>query len=276
MGTRLHKALILVLVAVLFSGLVTENACADRGPKPQITLTVINYPQGEYYVALLTNMNIFYNAGKATYHMDGVVDDKSVGEYLNSFEDGGYKYNHVNGRCQKGSGSGPFDFHYRAPENYRVIIIEPDGTVTVSEAHHRQHFYAFSTLDFATGGITETGHDKKGNDKVFRNMFINLLLTVIIELVVLLLFRYPFSGRNVAEVIFLNIITNIRLQFVLLISNGYIKSLIIWEVIIFVIEGLVYGFSLRDKDGKKHFRKGVLYALVANLLSALSMLIPNL
>lgn len=79
MGTRLHKALILVLVAVLFTGLVAENACADRGPKPQITLTVINYPQGEYYVALLTTVNGFYNVGKATYHMDGAVDDKSVG-----------------------------------------------------------------------------------------------------------------------------------------------------------------------------------------------------
>lgn len=78
-----------------------------------------------------------------------------------------------------------------------------------------------------------------------------------------------------AEVVFLNILTNISLQFLILLDS-YLKMLIIWEVIIFVIEGLVYGFSLRDEDGKRHFRKGVLYALVANLLSALSMLIPNL
>ena len=106
-------------------------------------------------------------------------------------------------------------------------------------------------------------------------MFVNVLLTVIIELIVLLLFRYPFSRHNVAEVVFLNILTNISLQ-LLIFLDSYLKMLIIWEVIIFVIEGLVYGFSLRNEDGKRHFRKGVLYALVANLLSALSMLIPNL
>ena len=126
MRSKLQKTLILLLVTVLFTGMAAGIARADRGPKPNITLYVKNYPQGEYYVALL-KANSAYAAGKATYHMDGPIDDKSVAEYLKNFSAGGYEYWDVNCRYKKGSGSGSYDFHYMAPAYFRVIIIELDA-----------------------------------------------------------------------------------------------------------------------------------------------------
>lgn len=277
MGTKSQRVWILLLVTVLFTGIMTGIARADRGPKPNITLYVKNYPQGEYYVALL-KANSEYAAGKATYHMDGPIDDKSVAEYLKNFSAGGYEYWDVNCRYKKGSGSGSYDFHYMAPAHFRVIIIELDGTVTVSESHTREYFNSECTLDFATGAITEKGNNARRDTGLYGGFFRNIILTIIIELIVMLVFRYPFSVHNVAEVVFLNLVTNVYLQIELMAcaTNDYFKTLFIGEVIIFVVEGLIYGNDLRDKKDKTHFWKGVLYALAANLLSALSMLIPNL
>ena len=277
MGRKLQKTLILLLVTVLFTGMAAGIARADRGPKPNITLYVKNYPQGAYYVALL-KANSAYAAGKETFRMDGPIDDKSVAEYLKDFSAGGYEYWDVNCRYKKGSGSGSFDFHYMAPAHFRVIIIELDGTVTVSESHSREYFNSECTLDFATGAITEKGNNARSDTGLYGGFFRNIILTVIIEIIVMLVFRYPFSGHNVAEVVFLNLVTNVYLQITLMacMPADYFRTLLIWEVIIFVVEGLIYGNDLRDKKDKTHFLKGVLYALAANLLSALSMLIPNL
>ncbi len=97
------------------------------------------------------------------------------------------------------------------------------------------------------------------------NNILALFLTIILEIIVILLFRKKLEIRKIIGVsIIINSITNIILNLILGLINDlvlYIVLLSILEVTVLVVEGLVYSYFIKDK------KVAYLLSLICNLLS---------
>lgn len=271
---RYRRKVVLLMLAVLLTGCFTHVAMADFGPKPSVDLKVVNAPQEEYYIALLTVNHGSQEKENTPLHLDTPVDESRVKAYLEDFLFEGYYYWDVTCRYKKGFGTQTYAFHYRAPEDFRVIVIRLDGTVAVSEKHHRENFKAICTYDFVTGTITEEAPAKSETGGVYFWCFI---LTLLNELVVLWMFRFPLTGGhlNTLIVIGVNLLTNLPFSIYLMNANpgNLVIVVIILECVITAVECLIYSVALVNKEGKKDCKRSIAYGVVANLLSALTMLI---
>lgn len=244
------------------------NVRADMGPKPSITITVVNAPD-HYYVALLDNYN-HQQGGDSELHLDK-VDEESVNAYLHDFQQHDWKFfeSPVGNNILKSNATGEYHFTYMVPNPFKVIIIDEDGNVYVSEEHTKKEFDAVCTYDVATGVITEDV-----SDKVFRRVLyvaICYLLTLLIELLALKIFDYPYTKLNVFFVVLINTITNIPFSLFVMNLDVGIAMLIaqfLLEIPVIVVECLYYLFTLRYQDGTIHRKRNLLYGLCANLISA--------
>ena len=100
--------------------------------------------------------------------------------------------------------------------------------------------------------------------EIIKNLFpvliIPLLSTIIVEEIVLLLFREK-QVKMYITCLIMNIITNISLNIILQFSSNYYLMLIILEIVIVIIEGFIYYLI------KKDFKKVIILALICNVMS---------
>ena len=274
MKKKTHRLVILLMLAVLLTGCFTHVAMADRGPKPSVDLKVVNAPQGDYFIALLERGRSAQEKKNSQLHLYGSVYKGSVESYLNSFWYDGYDYWKVSGRCQESNENNTFHFRCDARSGGpRLIVIELDGTVTLSEPIRGEKRRSNYTYDFATGKVTE--------DIPSKEAYIYIcccLLTILIELAVLWAFRFPLTGKyeNTLAVIIVNTVTNLPFTFYVLNakSSRLWVRIVLFEVGIMVVECLVYSFVLRNKEGKRDYKRSIAYGVVANVVSALTMFLP--
>ena len=274
------KTAIAMLLIVLLAGMVTTVAYADRGPKPSAEITIRNAPE-EYYIALLAYIGSHTEKKGSPLRMDGPVDYDSVNKFLDGFSYVIGESNHLyewrsETGVKKGNGEAVVKFSYHAPSEFRVIIIEPDGTVHISDSLKRSAFHATCTYDFATGELTETTQIKEKTRIALREILLCILLTVVIELIVLKIMRFPFTRSNVLSVVVINVITNVLFTGWLQGSNpeNFTNLFVQLEVIVFFAELLLYKWFLRDEKGHRYETKSMKYALFANLASAIATFIP--
>ena len=95
---------------------------------------------------------------------------------------------------------------------------------------------------------------------IFPILIIPLLTTIIVEEIVLLVFREKQIKMYVACLI-VNIITNLSLNIILQFSSNYYSMLIILEITVVIIEGFVYYLI------KKDWKMAIILALVCNIMS---------
>ena len=249
---------------------------ADMGPKPSIDLTVVNAPES-YYVALLTNWATPEERGVPNVNSKlklDEVNDESVKDYLEGFLYYGWFCERTRGviDCYRSNAEGCYHFGYSVPNPFKVIIIDADGDVHISDVLYQKEYNAECTLDVVTGSLTEN-RDNKVRGRIIA-VVLCYIVTLAIEGIVLKLFRYPLTKRNEFSFLFINTVTNISLS-CYLISHaplGGIFTLFVLqyaEVWIILIEGAFYAVMLRDKSGKVRVLRGFVYSLVANLASAI-------
>lgn len=89
-----------------------------------------------------------------------------------------------------------------------------------------------------------------------------LIITIVVEELCLLIMREK-SAKIYLLCFVMNIITNITMNVALQYSTDYYTSLIIFEIAVFVIEGLLY-FAINKKIGK-----AIIISLVCNIASLL-------
>ena len=281
---RSHKfstcvlAFILLVITTLTT--YTQDVSADIGPKPSIRVTLENAPS-DYYIALLKPAK--EEKTNSSLSLDQ-VDDKSVNAYLKSFYYEGWEWYEqpvLLNVFRNGGESNTHRFGYMVPTFFRVIVIASDGTVFISNEVERQEFNAVFTYDVATGTLTE----KLQNTVVKRwlKVAICFVLTLVIEFIVLVLFGYPKTKRNILSVLAANAITNIPMNIYLMwFYNWNPRNMIepffvilILEVYVFLVEIFFYRAFLKDKDGKKDTSKNIHYALAANAASlVIGFIIP--
>lgn len=150
------------------------------------------------------------------------------------------------------------------PGPFRVAVLHEDNTLLVTDEAERILGMQTFTVNAMTGAISTLGL-WFGLLKQFLCTFI---FTLLIELVVLLLFRFPL-GENIGTFLLVNLTTQALMTLTygrILLVDGWGQAFF-WafaiEAVIFVIESLAYARFLR---GHSRARR-VAYAITANLMS---------
>ncbi len=152
----MRRHLLALLVCVLLCLMVLPGtASADSGPKPAVTITVVNAPAGEYYLDLLvTDPGDHANIDPADYDpnlLQGLRDWEVDGWYpalaggtsvplfgdLRPGEDGTHRFT-----------------YYGLPRAFRIAVSGPDGVQATDEPFTRTVFYTHLTYDWETNSIT--------------------------------------------------------------------------------------------------------------------------
>jgi hypothetical protein len=158
------------------------------------------------------------------------------------------------------------------PSDFRVILIDTDGNLYLSESYTKKEFKAICTYDVATSSIVE----EEGKSRIISiiTIIICFILTLVIEFLILIGFRYPLIKRNVLVFLITNTLTNIPYNIFLISTVSRIDVMLILinffaEIIITLIETLIYCFTLLNKEQMVKYGKNILYGILANIASSI-------
>ena len=154
------------------------------------------------------------------------------------------------------------DVPYSGP--FRVAVLHEDNTLLVTDEAERTIKMQTFTVNAVTGAISTLGLWFG----LFKQFLCTFVFTLLIELVVLLLFRFPL-GENIGTFLLVNLATQALMTLTygrILLVDGWGQAFF-WafaiEAVIFVAESLAYARFLR---GHSRVRR-VAYATTANLVS---------
>ena len=139
-------AFLLALTACL--GLMTVPAAADTGPKPAVTIHVVNAPAEAYYLDLLIPAS---EAGDYD-NLHGKTCDPALLAGLRSWEEEGWVPALSGGTgiplfgdlLPDEAGSHRFTY-YGLPDTFRIAVSGPDGAQATAETFTRAAFYTNQT-----------------------------------------------------------------------------------------------------------------------------------
>ena len=266
----MRKFTIAIIFILLLAFFFPLTASADMGPKDSLRVYVENPPNEEYYLDLLTQKTRPYD----NFYDDERKYDTHMLSLLYRYADEGWKpaFTEGTGLPLGGDLIGKsvdnrmlHEFgYYGLPDTYRIIIVTQSGEIAVSDAYTRAALQSSITYDYATGKATVPS--------VFVTYLIQFattfLLTILIEGVILLLFRINLR-ENWKAFLITNLITQILLTFtvgIALIKGGTIGAYIVQfpvEIVIVIAETLVFRHFFKGVSGKRK----VAYGITANLVS---------
>lgn len=269
MKKRSSKIILFQCIVLVVLLLPTSTALADMGPKPEILVKVINPPEDEYYLDLLTrDANAYMRL-----ELDGYDPEKL--KLLDSYEVDGWKPGLVKGTPMpmwgdltgvKAEEGMEHRFGYMGvPDDFKLIIVTPDNHLIVSEEIHRTTLKTVLTYDYNLNTVV-VEHPVLAYIKQFFGTF---TATLFIEGILLLVFGFSLN-KNWAAFLFINLFTQLALTLtigVLFQKEGILTASIVFfpvELIIIFIESILYALAL-----KEHGRgRRVSYAIISNVLSA--------
>ncbi len=281
------KVLSAILLFIFFFGINITIVHADMGAKPSITLKVVNGPD-DYYVALLEKLRGVEGQENSELKLEE-VNDANVQEYLTTFVNNGWTCAVLpfNWEPQLGTDdhhedfyrvneTGEYYFSYQVPDPFRVIVIGADGNVYLSNELNQEEYNSKCTYDVAAGTLTEEIDKFKGIKKA-GFVALCLIVTLISELIILMLFRYPLSRENLLYFVIINVITNLSLNIWIMCNSSsglatafaFLIALFFIEPLIIVVESFFYAYVLKDAEGKKRPLKSFIYGVTANIFSIL-------
>ncbi len=266
-----------LLLCLLLTILISCNVSADTGPKPSVTIfTDINE---ECYITLLSKAE-----GRGPWHI--VNKDYKFG-YLSEEEkevrkkevDTFFAYQDVDGYHNLGhyelldTKLTDYVWSYYPPDEFKVLLYFPDkGKFYVSEKLGQFAFDSYFELKMVDDKIEITKLDDLvknlgtgdliSKTQIYKNLAITILITLIVELLIALLFKY--RKRKLIIITMVNIITQVilyLLMYQVLRPFSYYTALSIAETLVFTIEIIVYSFKFENK------KKAFIYAIVANFAS---------
>lgn len=273
------KVLCLIMITAIFGFITTPNIVrADTAPKPFIEINFKNINQGEYFVTLLSKNK---SSGPAIFY-DG-ENYKNVGEYpdiwekFQNYPDDYYFLQYY----KKTDETNKFNWNYYPPVNFKLLIYFPSlNKFIISEPQSASAFANYYTFDLKKLDLplTEVNepikitHNKKIGNEIF-NFLIRLIFTIVIEIAIALLFKFN-SKRQINTILITNLVTQIALNIVLsmiIYLHGYniyfIPMLLMIEILIFIVEAVVYSLMFKKYLVKKRNKIIPLYVFIANSLS---------
>ena len=256
---RLLRAVPCLLLCLI---LLVGTASADTGPKPAVTITVINAPEGVYYLDLLQQ------------------DDPGLLEGLERWEDEGWypalihgTYPPLFGELVPGEDGTHHFTYFGLPETFRIAVSSASGAQATAEPFTRTVFYTHLTYDWESNSITAA----TSPTGFYALQFLSTLIpTLVAEGILLWLFGFR-TKRDWLVFLLVNLVTQAALHILVgsaILSVGahylYYLMLLPVEVLILLVEAIAYRFLLRDqKPGRR-----VGYAICANLASYAAGFLP--
>lgn len=255
-------SIILIAFGLLF--LFEIPASADMGPKPSITVTVVNAPE-EYYLVDLLMYGRGYNMTDAELERYSGKEREMLDTLIAYRSDDGMtaRIGSVLGTEFSWTKSGEtYRFGYNnVPDTFQVILVNESGTVTLSQVYHRKSYNSVVTFDASNGEIREYLWGYAATYLV--RFTVTLTCTLIIEGIIFLLFKYRFRDGKNGKVFLL---TNLGTQlFLYLVIEHLWAGIFAVEILIAAVEAFIYSHTLTPKEP----RRADSYAITANILSFL-------
>ena len=265
MKRRLFAALACVLLCL---AVLPGTASADTGPKPAVTITVVNAPAGTYYLDLLiTDPEPDHD------NIDPADYDPELIAGLRSWEGEGWYPALVTGTraplfgelTAEADGIHRFSYH-GLPRTFRIAVSGPGGAQATAEPFTRTVFYTHLTYDWETNTITSATSPAGFYGLQFLS---TLVPTLIIEGILLWLFGFR-ARRDWLVFLIVNLVTQAGLHLWIaadLVSIGdsalQYLVLLVAEVPILVVELAAYVFLLKEHSKLRR----AAYAACANVAS---------
>lgn len=287
-GRKISAVFAWVALTLCFVLSVVSPVLADMGEKPSVQLRILNAPTEDYCVGLFEpgephKEEAFKTINeKATENKFGFLRAKMC-----KFEANGYRLAERRGGnffIENSDGywykQDTFYFSYYAPSTFKVCVVTESFFTISSEEITTSRYAGKVVFDVNTGELYEDTEAYAEDDKnVLLRSLGFLLATLLIEGILLVAFNL-ISKRNVIIFFIANIATQAFLHWS---ANsyrvhsgkgpGYAIMLLFWELLILIVETLLYGSAMEEKDGKRW--KCFVYGIVANLVSAFcSLLVP--
>ena len=266
-------------LALLCALLLVLPARADMGPKPDLTVTVVNAPEGLCYVDLL------YQGGGDNLHSDLDVSgyDQDLIASLHTLEGDGWVL-----ACTTGTSGAPIfgDLlpneagqyvysYFGLPQTFRLAAATAGGAQATEESYTRTRFHTNLVYDWSSNTLSELTPTPV---YYLAQLASTLIPTLILEGIVLLLFGFR-QKRTWLVFLLVNLVTQVGLH---LVCNGqvlaatqgsfhyYLLLMALPELVILAVETVAYQVLLREHT---HGRRAG-YALCANLASFLIGFLP--
>lgn len=263
-----------IVLALFVSLMIGATAFADMGPKPSSTFYVNGVEDGREYYIMLVNPD----------------DDPHISdEYVRKKDDAWERIREfclTNGYTpylcpvadrshQKLTGSDTAEWGYNPPDTFCVLLYFPDDeSFLVSDQYKKYAFNAYFSVDVNGDSVTV---DITGGAKHIAAEIVGLLLrmaiTVLIEVGIAKTFGI-FGKKAFRLIIIMNVVTQLLLNALLWKANfdlgglGVMLALLGGEILVFVIEAIVYGNALPAFTGNEiKGGRAAGYAFVANLAS---------
>lgn len=289
-------AVLLVLFYVMFSFPIYANA--DMGPKPSVYITFENKNGEPCYATLFSESKSLGPTSAwdgtdstAIYQENGFDSGmtydiwKAFIDYQNVDPDGFY-FQQVGWRIDK---TQKLSWTYYPPNKFKIVLYYPEtNTYRVSEICERYAFSSYFVVNLEPEHSYPLSAVRPDSEnywllKIDQNydysaeiisFFARVVLTLVCEILLALVFGYS-EKKQLTLITLTNVVTQMVLNIALSVityRSGFIVfllNLILFELVVFVIEALIYYFQL-PKFSEKMLNKKmlVLYALLANLSSA--------
>ncbi len=262
---RVFPVLLLCLLCLI------PAARADIGPKPEVTITVVNAPEGVLYLDLLTQ-------GEPTDHPypnSNGERDPAILENLRSLEGDGWVLAYTTGAANRAPvfgdvrprEDGTWRFSYIGlPETFRVAAATADEAKAV-EAPYTRDFVGNIVYDWQTNTVREATPPPL---RFFARLAATLIPTLVIEGAILWLFGFR-EKRSWLVFLAVNAVTQVGLHLAvgsMLAEAGwhflnYSLTILIPELVIWAAEAAAYALLLRERTRARRIG----YALAANIAS---------
>ena len=268
---RLARCLLLFLVGAM---LLAPPARADIGPKPSLTVQVVNAPEGTLYLDLLTEGE----ATKSPYPNSNLEEaDPALLDTLRSIEGDGWVLAYTTGVAGRAPvfGSvlpredGAWQFSYIGlPETFRVAVAT-EGWARASKTVYPRRFTDHIIYDWESNPVRPV---TPAPLHFLLQLLATLIPTLLIEALVLWLFRFR-EGRTWAVFLAVNLVTQAGLHLAcgtVLVTLGYHPlfsglGLILPELIIWAVECAAFALLLKEHSAKRRVG-GVLCANLASFV----------
>ncbi len=254
-----------VLVIVLLIILMPVNAFADFGPKPTLQVLIKNSEDQACFITFACDYDAEnpdpdrmyeYTNGdiRAYLYKDpSYITTIKCKDYFDMKIDT-FGYYNVNG--------------WGIPYAFNLVLQYESGEVVVSDLGTNDKFNGMVLYDVESGSVENITMLDKEFYMLYYQTILYMLLCVAITLVVEILISLLFKIRPFKVLILTNIATQILLHTAILTTYRFLSyfiiiALFIYEIIIWVIEYIVYKKFAKSLSGKSIGR----YVFIANLVS---------
>ena len=261
---RIQRLLLCVLLCL---AVLPVSASADTGPKPAVTITVVNAPAGDYYLDLLIQDPGDYP------NIDPEDYDPTLLDGLRSWEREGWWPALLEGTdvplfgdlTPGEDGTHRFTYH-GLPRTFRIAVSSAQGAQATESSFTRTVFYTHLTYNWATNTITKA----TSTVGFYLTQFLSTLIpTLLVEGALLWLFGFR-SRQDWLVFALVNLATQLGLHAALgstMMATGghyfYYLMILPLEAIVLVVEIVAYRILLQEHSTGRR----VGYAVCANAAS---------